>query len=201
VYRLKKAGLFDKTLIVVVGDHGEGLSEHGEAEHGSELYETTVRVPLLVSVPGSRERSVRMDEQVSLVDIMPTLLDLVGISDRSRIQGRSFAPLLSGKRIEPTEGYLEAYRDADLPGGKPVFGIRSAGYKYIEKDPPLLFDLSRDPHESENAYARESSRGRKMAKKLQAIAAGCKAWSRPLGEEPALGEEEVRKIKSLGYLK
>jgi choline-sulfatase len=203
VYRLKKAGLFERTILVIVGDHGEGLGDHGEAEHGSELYDTTVRVPLLFSLPGHRKRNVQLDGQVSLVDIMPTLLDLTGIPNQAKIQGHSFAPLLSGgKGVRLSSvGYVEAYRDAYIPGGRPVFGIREGGYKYIEKEPPQLYNLSGDPHESENVYAKEPARGRKLARKLRALAAECKARSRPPGEEPALGQEEVRKIKSLGYMK
>jgi arylsulfatase A-like enzyme len=98
---LRSDGQYENTLVVVVGDHGEALGEHGEPTHGIFLYNSTVRVPLIVKFPAGEHAGGRVDANVSLVDIFPTVLERAGLSVPSGIQGRSLLPLLGGERAVP----------------------------------------------------------------------------------------------------
>src|SRR6185436_10912150 len=91
---LRKAGLDQKTIIVVLGDHGEGLGNHGEGTHGYFVYDYALHVPFIVVTPFDELRGVRVDPQVSLVDVFPTVLALAGIDSAARVHGRSLLPLM-----------------------------------------------------------------------------------------------------------
>src|SRR5262249_38876979 len=92
---LEAQGLYERSLVVLSGDHGEGLGEHGEKTHGFFIYNSTLHVPLLIKVPGARPRAV--DDEVSLVDILPTLLQALNIPIPASVQGRSLLGLVLGR--------------------------------------------------------------------------------------------------------
>src|SRR5262249_29472187 len=96
---LKDRQLQDRTLIVIAGDHGEGLGEHGEEEHGNLVYDTTIRVPLVVIASGKCRAGHRVAQPVSLVDVAPTLLDMLGLPAPKVMRGRSLRTALAGRGL------------------------------------------------------------------------------------------------------
>ena len=107
---LKKRGLADKTLLVVAGDHGEGLMEHGEQEHGWMLYEHAVHVPLIISGPECVKAGNRVRTPVSLVDVTPTVLDCLAVDQKVPMSGRSLKRSLLGDDPDPRPCYAETDR-------------------------------------------------------------------------------------------
>src|SRR6266511_2063601 len=138
-----------RTIVAVVGDHGEGLGEHGEATHGLLLYESTLRVPLIISAPSLRPRVVR--EPISTTDLAPTLAALAGAPmNVVRLDGRDLSRDLLGKR-EPAQ--RDIYAETQYPltfGWNDLTSFRRDGKKLISGARDELFDLDRDPHETKN---------------------------------------------------
>lgn len=150
---LEARGLADNTIVVVTADHGEGLGQHGEETHGFFVYESSMHVPLIVRVPGRGIAPGRVSQSVRTVDIMPTVLDLLGISPPAPIEGVSLVPLLSGATRElPLDGYGEAMYPLHHYGWSELTTLRSDRYKLIDAPRPELYDLERDPGEMVNLF-------------------------------------------------
>ncbi len=151
---LENNGLLDKTIVVLIGDHGESLGQHGEETHGFFVYEATTRVPFIIRAPFANLRGRRVADPVRSVDMMPTVLDLMGIPAPKGIRGVSLAPLMTGARATLD---LEAYAEALYPlhhfGWSELRAWRVGRYKAIDAPRPELYDLQRDPHETTNIYA------------------------------------------------
>jgi choline-sulfatase len=157
---LKKTGHYDNALIVVVGDHGEGLGEHGEDSHGIFLYDSTTHVPLIVKPPsklraGSPAEKI-VKTQVRTLDIFPTVIDWLHIPPPERLDGESLKPLLDGTSEEDAaEKDRIAIGETDYPlrfGWAPLRSVRTEGFKFIEAPRPELYDLQSDPKELTNRY-------------------------------------------------
>jgi tetratricopeptide (TPR) repeat protein len=188
--------LLDRALVIVAGDHGEALGEHGEPTHGILLYEATTRVPLLVHMPGQTE-AARHQGPVGLVDIAPTIREMIGIEGAA--DGVSLLPTLREKSkiagdralyIESLEGYLRN-------GWAPVFAVVRENWKYIDSPRPELYDLAADPGERHDLAAERPRVGADLARRLAAI--------RPSGESfagPAitLSPDEEAALLALGYV-
>ncbi len=156
---LKKAGVYDNAVVVVTGDHGEGLGEHGEETHGLFLYDSTLHIPLLVKMPlassgtrsGARNRGVVIDAQVRTTDILPTILSATGIAAPAELNGESLAPLIDN--LAPSNRAL--FGETDYPlhwGWAPLRALRDDNTKWIVAPRPELYDLSADPKELKNLY-------------------------------------------------
>ena len=154
--RLRSSPQWKGTLVVVAADHGEGLHDHRERYHANLLYETTQHVPLIVRAPGARAR--RVAEPVSLVDLMPTILEYAGLPARSGLRGRSLAPALEGRTLEPHPVYFESLAGSLNYGWEELRGVRSGSSKLIESRTPELFDLAQDPGETDDLSARDPAR-------------------------------------------
>jgi arylsulfatase A-like enzyme/Tfp pilus assembly protein PilF len=151
---LSDTGKINTTIIVLLSDHGESLGEHGEASHGVFLYDSTLRVPLIIQSPGFK--ATRISQQVRLVDVAPTLLQLAGVSQTKwKVSGESLVPLMEGGRKE-LPAYSETYYTNLLMGWAPLQSLRWSSKKYIEAPRPELYDLSRDPQELKNLYTSSS---------------------------------------------
>jgi arylsulfatase A-like enzyme/cytochrome c-type biogenesis protein CcmH/NrfG len=157
---LKKAGLYQNAVIIVVGDHGEGLGEHGEETHGIFLYDSTTRVPLIIKLPKAVKPQV-VDAQVRTTDILPTVLDLLSIKPPAELSGTSLQPYFSRK--ESTDRV--AWGETDYPlrfGWAPLRSVRTEGLKYIEAPKPELYDLKADRGEVKNLYNASDAKGEKL---------------------------------------
>ena len=149
---LKKRGWYDNSIIIAVGDHGEGLGEHQEQTHGIFLYDSTIHVPMIVKLPGKLHAGTVVAGQVRTVDILPTILDLLHIPEPVQLDGASLRPYFS----DSSENERPVLSETDYPsrfGWAPLRSVRANGLKFIEAPRPELYDLSRDSREKENEYA------------------------------------------------
>src|SRR6266705_1421275 len=148
---LKKLGRYENSVIVVVGDHGEGLGEHHEDTHGIFLYDSTTHVPLIVKLPSGRQANKSVEAQVRTIDIMPTVLDLLRIPAPAGLDGVSLDQFIDGRETAART----VFGETDYPlrfGWAPLRSIREGGHKFIEAPQPELYDLQKDAAESSNKY-------------------------------------------------
>ncbi|HEX8170676.1 MAG TPA: sulfatase-like hydrolase/transferase [Thermoanaerobaculia bacterium] len=183
------------TIIVIAGDHGEALGEHGELTHGLLLYEPTLRVPLIVSAPGALEPQV-VKTPVSLADIAPTLVSLLGLKNAPQFDGRDLAPALE-KRGEPAAADLYAETEyATIFGWSGLASLRRGDHKLILAPSPELYDLSRDAREVRNVYADERRVMRALSDALNALRASAQTKTATTAPDA----ETMAKLASLGYI-
>jgi arylsulfatase A-like enzyme/Flp pilus assembly protein TadD len=195
---LKKKGLYGRTLIVLAGDHGEGLGEHGEKTHGFFIYDSTLHVPLIVKPPRAEKGRV-VSEDVSLVDILPTILGELGIKPPPAVQGRSLLPLVEGK---PAEDASTLYSETFLPrlhfDWSELRGLQLGQYHFIEAPEPELYDLSKDPHELHNLFGEKKAVSEEMRGKLTSTITRITP-DKEMAEKTALDPALMERLKSLGY--
>jgi choline-sulfatase len=189
---LEHHGLLKKSLIVFVSDHGEGLSEHGESTHGFFIYQSTLRVPLIIHWPGDGKHPMneRFDEPASLLDVAPTILDVLGLPMSTEMRGRS---LIREKGEEAI--YSESLYAQKHFGCAALRALRAGSYKYIDAPNPELYDLSHDPNESRNLYRAEAPRARAMRQRIMALGATV-----PAPQQQTPSPDTVKALRALGYL-
>src|SRR3954454_8348043 len=194
VDRLRAAHALDRTLVLIASDHGESLGEHGERTHGLFAYESTLRVPLIMWAPGSiAARAVAAPAR--LVDIMPTVADLVG-APIGPTDGRSLRPLAGGEQADDPGSYFEALNANLTRNWAPLKGLLRGGLKLVDLPLPELYDLNADPGEGHNLYAAQRDRARDLELRLDRLNAGTTAAPPP---GPLDSEAEAR-LRSLGYV-
>jgi tetratricopeptide (TPR) repeat protein len=186
-------------VVVLTGDHGESLGEHGEATHGVFAYEATLRVPLIVYDPQARAPRV-VTAPVQHVDVLPTVLDAVGVAARKDIDGRSLAGLVAGTAAadagSPTPLiYFEALSASMDRGWAPLRGVLRGGTKFIDLPIPELYDLAADPAEAHNLADTEPARLREFRALLAPLLAADRGTRRT-----ADSEETRERLRSLGYV-
>jgi arylsulfatase A-like enzyme/Flp pilus assembly protein TadD len=167
---LKKQGVYEPSLIIVVGDHGEGLGEHREETHGIFLYDATTHVPLLVKLPSRVPQQKVVDAQVRTTDILPTALDLVAVPVPQELDGQSLKAYLNGSVASDRT----AIGETDYPlrfGWSPLRSVRERGSKYIEAPRPELYNLQADPKELHNIYSADEATVQKLRKELVDLSA------------------------------
>ena len=184
--------VLERTIVVVVGDHGESLGEHGERDHGIFVYEASMQVPLIVRAPGLTAR--RVDAVVSQVDVLPTLLDLLRIPAPPGIDGVTLVPASRGSMMVERELYAESMYPSRF-GWSPLRMVRDARLKYIDAPRPELYDLDADPFERHDLASQRPNVVAGMRARLAGFAAE-KPAGLP-GNQPS--EEAVRALASLGY--
>ncbi len=152
---LKKGGRYENALIVVVGDHGEGLGEHHENTHGIFLYDSTTHVPLIVKLPGRSDTGKVVEAQMRTTDILPTVTDLLRVSPPEVLDGESLQPYFAVADNSKESKDRTAIGETDYPlrfGWAPLRSVRAEGFKFIEAPRPELYDLHADPGELANQY-------------------------------------------------
>ncbi len=167
VDKLDSLGLTDSTLLIVTGAHGEGVGKHSESWHGFFVYHDTTRVPLIVNTPGAA-MGTRIEEKVGLIDIVPTVLSLLRVTDAPPVHGSDLSPYLAGKKTVYPGRYF--YSESLLPtdtGCNALLAIEDQSWKYIQSKRPELYDLARDPGETNNLFAEQPNRARALQKRLQ----------------------------------
>ena len=189
--------LADRTIVVVLGDHGESLNEHGEATHGLFIYESTTRIPFIVRTPHSAARGRRVPGVVRSEDVMPTVLELTGGAPPDGIQGRSLAPLLAGAANDLNlDAYSESLYARNHYGWSELRALRSGRFKYIAATRPELYDLERDPAEQRNLFGERRSLADRMAQELDRLGAEAAGASGPSAVDP----ETRERLAALGYI-
>jgi arylsulfatase A-like enzyme/tetratricopeptide (TPR) repeat protein len=197
---LRTNALDERTVMVVMGDHGEGLGSHGEGTHGYFVYDYATRVPFLVVTPFAELRGIRVDSQVSSVDVFPTVLGLCGIGGGPRVQGRSLLPAMLHRR-SPAETY--AYAESMTPnlqfGWGALHSLRSTRYKLIQAPRAELYDLLADPGEETNVFDRNPDVARRMTARLDRLMAET-SLDAPVPEAADLDQETRERLAALGYV-
>jgi arylsulfatase A-like enzyme/Flp pilus assembly protein TadD len=182
--QLEALGIRDRTLVIFASDHGEGLGEHGEQTHSLLVYDATLRVPLIFNAPSRLPRGKVMHRQTCLVDVVPTVLALVGEAVPDDLDGVNLCQPPPG---EPRPVLIETIATMTLHGWAPLVGVRREDYKYILAPTPELYDLQRDPRELDNLHAAEPKIVRALSDRLG-------AW---LGEDPFLATSQAVDLDSL----
>jgi arylsulfatase A-like enzyme len=132
------------TLVVVLANHGESLGEHGEFNHGIFLYDATLHIPFLIAGPGV-PAGVRVQQQARTIDVLPTVLELMGGKAPATVQGASLMPAFAGKSVQTAYSYEETLYPKMNMGWSELRGIRTARWKYVRAPRPELYDLVQDP--------------------------------------------------------
>jgi len=191
---LKRLGRWDETLIVVVGDHGEGLSRHGEGTHACFVFDTTLDVPLIVRHPDGRRAGERVKEIVSVVDVHPTIVRALGLGTTGNVDGYD----LLSPELDPKRGvYFESYFGFVSFGWSQVCGWADAEGKYVHSSTPEFFDLVADPGEENNVIEQRGDVIARYREGIRRIA----DRERLAQEGFAAGENEslAAEIEKLGY--
>jgi arylsulfatase A-like enzyme/tetratricopeptide (TPR) repeat protein len=197
---LETNGIDHRTVLVLVGDHGESLGSHGEGTHGYFVYDYALHVPLVVAAPFEELRAVRVESQVSMVDVFPTVLSLLGIESDAPVQGRSLVPAMfqSGEAQE-SYAYAESMTPSLQFGWSPLHSLRSSRYKWIEAPKPELYDLLADPEERTNVYERNPGVAREMKTELDRLMRET-AQNAPEPEAADFDKETIESLAALGYI-
>jgi choline-sulfatase len=193
---LDGAGLRSRTLVVVTSDHGEGLGEHGEDEHMFFVYDSTLHVPLVLSWPGRLPPGIRVGGQFRSVDLLPTLLELLGVPAPPTSGVSRAAVLRSGGRIPRSESYAETLYSQLHFGYAPLRALRGDGWKYIGAPHPELYHLADDPGETRNLIDERASVAAAMRKALRACDRGASSPPELPEVDPAVAE----RLAALGYV-
>ncbi len=200
---LEARGELDDTLVIVTADHGESLGEHGEKTHAVFIYDATVKVPLLIRYPHRFPEGARLDLPVHHVDLVPTVLSLLGLPGGERTQGFDLSTALAGK--DPDEGlrdraqYVESLLSEVGFGMAPLYGVRHDGSKWIRAPRPELYDLAEDPRELTNLFEERPRRARALDRRLQGLLD--ESAARQVGAElQPMEKETLEMLQALGYL-
>ena len=195
---LKDKGLYQNTVIVLSGDHGESLGEHGEKTHGFFIYNVTMHVPLIIHLPG-KPATQTVADPVSLVDLMPTVLAATGLDIPSQVQGRSLLSALRGEKIDRDR---TLYGETFLPrlhfNWSELRGAENAKYHFIDAPRPELYDLTKDPGELRNLFPEKKAVAEEMRAKLAGLIREYSA-GKELAEKTGLDPALMERLKSLGY--
>jgi len=190
------------TLIIVTADHGEGLGDHGEATHGVFAYESTLRVPLIIAEARAggggpharRSRGTVIDAPVRHVDLLPTILDLVGTAPAAQMSGASLKTVINDGDRGDRPSYFEAMTPAVTRGWAPLRGVVSGAHKYIDLPIPELYDLPADPREAANLAVSHRAQADTLFNLLKGFNLAPPA--RAAAETP----ETLERLRSLGYI-
>ncbi|MCK4835885.1 MAG: sulfatase-like hydrolase/transferase [Candidatus Aminicenantes bacterium] len=197
---LEKRGILDKTLVVVVGDHGEAFGEHVEfAGHSVFCYQENLRVPFIIFNRRFFKNPMVVQIRVATTDIMPTILELTGSNPEVGVQGRSMVSLLAGGHFEEQATvYIESMYGQEEMGWAPLTGVMAGEYKYISLPEPELYNLVEDPGEKKNLIRIKSNVSRKMDEKLRELVI---RYSSASGESKrVMSKKDIQHLKSLGYI-
>ena len=197
--KLKSLGLYDDTVIVVFGDHGEMLGEHGETEHSFYVYESAVKVPMIIK-PAGNVNPVRVKEQVGLIDIAPTVYSILGIKPRDVFHGEDISRFFDGVTVRQEKRYY--YIESLTPKifeCNSLLGVIERDWKYIQTTRPELYNVANDRAEVNNLVEQESRRARLMKGKLQVIVEE-QVYKSETTKQKEYDAESIEQLASLGYI-
>jgi arylsulfatase A-like enzyme/Tfp pilus assembly protein PilF len=193
---LKSRQLYEQSTIALVSDHGEGLGDHGEQEHGLFVYDDAIHVPLIVKQEGNAGAGRRVADVVQQIDLVPTILDLVKAPDPGHLRGRSLKPLLDGTgTLADTPVYSEALYARYHLGWSELTAVTAGRYRYIKAPREELYDLQRDPHERANLALEHTQTRQALRGALDRLMAGA------IIHQPAAVSADAReRLQALGYV-
>lgn len=185
IARLKERGIYDRALIVFLSDHGEGLWQHGEDQHGILLYRESLQVPLLIKLPGAARHGESIARPAALADVMPTILASLGMekSDRSLLAGDA----------RPKPIYSETLYPRIHLGWSELRSLLDGDHHYIDGPRPELYDMAGDPGETHDLVAVERRAAATMRQEMAKYPAAVEALQ-------VIDPEEAAKLAALGYI-
>jgi arylsulfatase A-like enzyme/Flp pilus assembly protein TadD len=188
---LKKAGIYDRALVILTSDHGEGLGDHGEQEHGVFLYREAIRVPLVVKLPLSESRGERVGAPVQLIDILPTVFDVLGLDPPPEAKGTSLL------RVKANPVERRVFSETMYPrihlGMSDIRSLTDAHFQFIDAPRPELYDIGSDPAEQRDV----STEQRRV---FASMKAELSSYERRLQAPSNIDAEQARKLAALGYI-
>jgi arylsulfatase A-like enzyme len=208
--RLKADGFYDSMLIVVLSDHGEEFFEHGAWQHGKTLYDEQLHIPLIVKFPNGEGAGLRIDAPARQIDVLPTLLDYLGMEIPSSLDGRSLLPLLEP---EETSGETPVETPVSLAylllGEQHLESSTGRGYKLIRDlardrggQQEELYRLTEDPGEKNDLSGTDLVASGFLRQTLEELRRDLRLRSRGVAPEKAVMSEELRRqLEALGYVK
>ena len=194
---LEERNVLDNTLVVVVGDHGEGLGDHKEIDHGLFLYNTTLKVPLIFSAPMNLPSQKVITSQVRLIDIFPTVLNLLNRSVSEDVQGENLISYMDGKRKDNLVSYIETFHPREMFRWAALRGIVDGRMKYIDAPKPELYDMEKDPGEEHNIYQAEKQVASRLKEDLDGL---IEKYTSGSSSRRGLSSEERERLMALGYV-
>ncbi len=195
----KLSGGKRSTITIIVGDHGEDLGDHGEMTHGAFLYESTTHVPFIISCPEKIPRGYRCEAPVSIVDVFPTVLDLLGIdTGKLTIQGKSLTGIIGAGKPDQRPLYLETRFPFESMGWSPLEGVMLGDWKYIRAPTEELYNVRDDPEERTNLFPGESEISGQLAAVLDSIESDLSNGAQSSRVE--VDRETRDKLERLGYI-
>jgi arylsulfatase A-like enzyme/Flp pilus assembly protein TadD len=194
---LDELGLTDTTLVVVAGDHGEGLGQHDEAAHACLIYESTMQVPLVMRCGERLGGGVHIDREVSLVDVAPTVLSMLGVEQPEGLDGVDLTRPAAG----PRPIFLETLQGLSDHGWAALLGVREGAMKYIYGPEAELYDLARDPFEQNDLLLSRPQVAEAMRQRLETFFGEDLEEAASAGPAHALSAEAMAKLEALGYLR
>ncbi len=198
---LERAGLAARTIVVVVGDHGEGLGDHGEIEHGLFLYQESVHVPWVMRLPGGAGAGSRSAVLASLIDLAPTLLDLTGLPPLRAASGASLRAALRGGPGPDRAGVLlETVYPQESFGWAPLRGLRSPEWSWIRAPLPELYNLREDPRERVNRAQTDPQTATSLDLWMLEQFAGEEEQAGAPAAPGQVSPEVAARLSSLGYV-
>jgi arylsulfatase A-like enzyme/Tfp pilus assembly protein PilF len=198
VAALEASGQLDRTLIVVIADHGEGLGDHGEQEHGLFLYESVLRVPWIMRLPAHASSGAVVKTQVRAIDVMPTIAAIAGVTP-SKVDGQNVMPFVGGAAPrDPAPSYAETYYPKWHFGWSELKSVRVGDWKYIDAPRPELYDLRADAAERRNAIDARGPLAGGLSNELVKLQTGFGAAA--TADAPQPDPETLARLRSLGYV-
>ena len=198
---LEQPGLRGRTLVIMTADHGEGLFQHGEGEHGVFLYDDTLHVPLIICGPGVPAGKT-IPQQVRSIDILPTVAAFLGVAPSAKVQGANLWPLMDKGRELSEKGADYAYLESILPKTRmnwsQLRGMRTDRWKFVLAPHPELYDLELDPGEKHNVIAQHPGVADELQKKIWEVV-GPPGRSETVTNR-ALDAQTRDELASLGYV-
>ncbi len=188
IAELKRLEIYDRAIVILLSDHGEGLWEHGEGQHGIFLYRETLQVPLMVKLPGGKRGGTRVAAPAQLVDVVPTVLAATGLDIPEKLPGTSLFALPE----QPRRIYAETFYPRLHFGWSELTSLIEGPKHYIEAPQPELYDLAADPRETRNLVAAER-------RAYAGLRDAMKGYERALAAPQQVDAETLKKLAALGY--
>ncbi|MBI4483022.1 MAG: sulfatase-like hydrolase/transferase [Acidobacteria bacterium] len=195
---LRDQGLYQSSHVALLGDHGEGLGEHQEQTHGFFIYDSTLRIPLILRLAGSgAPRGKKVDGLVRSIDVMPTLLQALGLPIPDEVQGRGLLASVLGKASPALDLYCETYLPRLHFNWSELRGYRTGMHKFIEAPKPELYHVARDREETRNVWASERALTNQLRQRLRE---GFQRYAGTASQAGEVDQETLERLQSLGYV-
>ena len=192
---LRRRDWYDEATIALIADHGEGLGDHGEEEHGLFLYEPTIHVPFVLKLPRQKSAGRRVTTPVQQIDLLPTFAALAGFKAPAALRGRNLVPVAGGGTLEAQGIYSEAMMSRYHFGWSELTSLTDERYKFIRAPKPELYDLERDHAEAANLLTERGQVAQAMRTGLESLIAG-----RSIESPGSVTDEDRQRLAALGYI-